>query len=226
MIEQLKKNRVWTIYLFALLFAGAILNYLTWSDDEESTSSFLLLLSQTVILLYLPFFVLTHRAGWGFREFGFIINAGTILISLLFIAFSLFTAKASTKTDFLTSLLEVVARTGEELFFRGFVFALVIRIFTHQKKLYAQILAIIFSSLAFVGVHTQIFLSANNDTMLLIFLLALFLGSIRSLTGSILPGITLHLLLNTQTIIFVLLGCAIYGAFIFWAYRKGEDVFD
>lgn len=226
MIERLKKNRVWVIYSLALLITGAILNYFTWSDDEEITGSFMLLLSLAVILLYLPFLVLTYRAGWKFREFGFVINPGTILISLLFVAFSLFTAIASTGTNFLKSLVEAIARTGEELFFRGFIFALVVRVLANQKMVYAKIWAVILSSLAFAVVHTQTFLPANNDTLFSIFLISLFLGSIRSLTGSILPGLILHLLFNTNSIVSVLLGCAIYGVFIFWAYRKGEDVFD
>lgn len=148
------------------------------------------------------------------------------LIALLLTALSLFVTAMGTGTDFLTSLTEAIARTGEELFFRGFVYALVIRIFANQKKIYTHLWAIMLSSLAFAVVHTQTFLPANNDTMLSILLFSLFLGSVRSLTGSILPGIILHLLFNTGTIVAVILGCVIYGLFIFWAYQKGEDVFD
>ena len=226
MIEQLRRNLLWVIYALALLIAGAVINYFTWSNGEETANGFSVFLFVIVVLLYLPFVLLTRYADWQFKEFGLVVNGGTFLVALLLTALSLFVTAMGVGTGFLTSLIEAIARTGEELFFRGFVYALVIRVFANRKMIYTHLWAIMLSSLAFVVVHTQTFLPASNDTMLSILLFSLFLGSVRSLTGSILPGIILHLLFNTHTIIVVILGCVIYGLFVFWAYQKGEDVFD
>jgi len=226
LIEQLRRNLLWVIYTLALLIAGAVINYLTWSNDKDTANGFLVLLFVIVVLLYLPFVLLTRYADWQFKEFGLVVNGGTFLIALLLTALSLLVTVTGAGTGFLTSLQEAIIRTGEELFFRGFFYALVIRIFANQKKIYTHLWAIMLSSLVFAVIHTQTFLPASNDTMLSILLFSLFLGLVRSLTGSILPGIILHLLFNTQTIVSVALGCVIYGLFVFWAYQKGEDVFD
>jgi uncharacterized protein len=227
MVEALKKNSLAIFYTLAVLIAGAIANYFYALNSETFTvQSYLLMNALVVVVLYLPFFHLTSRADWEFREFGFLINGATFLVALLLVILSLFIALFVSGEGFLVSFVEAIARTGEELFFRGFVYALVIRVFIHQRRIHAQLWAILFSSLAFAVVHTQTLLAGNNDTMVSIFLFALFLGAVRAVTGSILPGIILHLLFNTETIIAVVLGCAIYGLFIFWAHQKGEDVFD
>lgn len=227
MIEPLKKNSPAIFYTLAVLVVGAIANYFYVLNAEKTTDEFyLVMLAFLVILLYLPFFYLTNRADWGFREFGIVINAGTFFVSLLLVVLSLFITLFANGDGFLTSSVEAIARTGEELFFRGFVYALVIRVLIYQKRIHAQLWAILLSSLAFAVVHTQTFLPVSNDTMVSIFLFALFLGAVRTVTGSILPGIILHLLFNTQAVVAILLGCVIYGLFIFWAHRKGEDVFD
>lgn len=83
--------------------------------------------------------------------------------------------------------------------------------------------AILVSSLAFALVHTQTFLPESTDTMFAIFLFAIFLAFLRYATGSLLPGIIVHLAANTQDMLAVFLGCVIYGLFVFWSYQKGEN---
>lgn len=219
---SLQKNSLGIAYTLILIVFGAIMNYFTWSRDGEVTTSLLLLLAAVVVLLYLPFFVFVQVGDWQIKEFGFVANGATIVITILALAVALFMSLASIGTDFQTSLIEAVARTGEELFFRGFVYALAIRILAQRKSKRTAVWAVLISSVAFTAVHTQAFLPDATDPMLTIFFFALFLGFLRHLTSSLLPGTILHLIFNTGDMVAVLLGCVIYGLFVFWSYRKGE----
>lgn len=220
---KLKENLLGVLFTLAVLMFGAIINYFTWSKDEEMTIGFLLLLLFVVALLYLPFVYFSQFSDWQIREFGFVVNGLTVLIAILLIILSGFISLKGSGTDLQVSLIEAFARTGEELFFRGFVYALVVRILSDRKNLHAQIWAIILSSVAFAVVHTQTFLPGSPDTMFDVFLFALFLAFVRFLSGSILPGIILHLLFNTGDIVTVIFGCILYGLFVLWSYRRDED---
>ena len=220
---SLQKNSLGIAYTLVLIVFGAVINYFTWSRDGEVTTSLLFLLAMAVVLLYLPFFFFVQVGDWQIKEFGFVANGATIIIAILALAVALFMSLASTGTDFQTALIEAVARTGEELFFRGFVYALTLRILAQRNSKRAFVWAILVSSLAFALVHSQAFLPDATDSMLATFFLALFLGLLRHLTGSLLPGTILHLIFNTGDMVAVLLGCVIYGLFVFWSYRRGEN---
>jgi len=208
------------IYVLAIVIFGAITNYLTWTEDKEITLLFLLLLA--IVILYLPLIVFTQYADWKINEFGFVLNGFTTLLFAILLLLCVFSSSVWPVTDLQFSLIEAVARTGEELFFRGFLYTLVLRLLTNNNGLRSHIWAILLSSLAFALVHTQTFLPENNTTMFQIFLFACFLASVRLWSGSILPGIILHILINTGELISVMFGCAIYGLFVFWSYRRGE----
>ncbi|NKQ34505.1 MAG: CPBP family intramembrane metalloprotease [Chloroflexi bacterium] len=209
-------------YIIAIILFGAVVNYFTWTKDGERTNNLLFLFIITVVLLYLPLLLFTRYTDWAVKEFGFILNGATLAISGVLIFLGLFVSMTWFPIDFLSSALVVVGLVGEELFFRGFVYALVLRFFTNGSGIAARLGAVFLSSLAFALVHTQTFLPDNSDTMWQIFLIALFLAFIRSLSGSILPGIILHIFFNTGEFASVVLGTAIYGLFVFWSHRRGE----
>ena len=118
------------------------------------------------------------------------------------------------------SLIEAFARTGEELYFRGFTYLLVLRMFKHKKN---WLWAVILSSLAFTLVHSQIFPPEYRTSFFQVFITALFLAYLRHLTDSLLPGVTIHCFLKggLSTVLF---GWGLYAMFVVVSYFKdGKD---
>lgn len=222
----LKKNLniLGIIYVFALIIFGAIVNYLTWGPDNDFTTTFLLLLALITFLLYLPVIIFTQFSDWEVKEFGFAWNekvlAIIVLIGIVFALWSIFSPSIWTLVNIQYDAIEAVARTGEELFFRGFIFALLIRVLANNDKSFLW--TIFLSSLAFALVHTQTFLPGNSTTMFQVFLIALVMVILRAWSGSILPGIVLHLLFNTHGLVSITLSLIIYSLFVFWSYRRCE----
>lgn len=130
---SLQKYSLGISYTILLVLVGGVANYFTWSPDAEMTASFLWLFAAAILLMYLPFLFFTQFRDWKIKEFGFVVNGATIGTAVLLIAVAVFIALAGTGTDFQTALIEAVARTGEELLFRSFVYALTLRILAGRK---------------------------------------------------------------------------------------------
>lgn len=203
------------------VIAFAIINYYTWTTDQIELPAYALI---CWTYLYVPLF-LFHRFGhWKVYEFGFVLNGRVILICtlslLIVVPLVVHNFGSLSGGQWRDSLIEAYARTGEELFFRGFIYLLVLKIVADRK--YPWIWAVIFSSIAFSAVHTQILLPENQNTFSQVLLYALIMASLRYYTGSILPGVIIHCALGGGPVS-VVFGIAIYLLFVFLSHRKGED---
>ncbi len=231
-------SRRWVIW--ASLYAGLVLalagflNYIEpYSPDPVITPS----PSNLIIWasLYLPIIVLPIVAGLKVTDFGFTLNPLLALAAVLIVMMCSFSGSTATAT-WRSALVEAFARTGEEIFFRGFLFVLFCELFRNKRR--PWLWAAIASSLLFALVHTQMLqpgylaqygsLSMPGGYQIMMRLLNLFsiafvFALLRAWTHSILPGAISHSLSQAgiTTLPFVLI---IYGAATLWAYRRAEPV--
>ncbi len=170
----------------------------------------------------MPFFIFVIAADWRIKEVGITLNKKVFLIVLfsLVVGSYLYIRGVDIQTEkWQYSLIEAFGRTGEELFFRGFVYTLVLKLYQDKKNPWKW--AVLVSAVLFTAMHTQTLLPEYSTSIFQIFLISLVITYLRHLTDSILPGITLHCLLKGGTYS-VLFGWAIYVIFVFWSYCKGE----
>jgi membrane protease YdiL (CAAX protease family) len=226
---------VWSsLYVVVILALICYLNYTEpYSNDPVTSFDFRALIFWG--LLYLPVIILPIVAGRKVIEFGFTLNPFLALASLLIVAMCAY----SFPTDMITwqsALIEAFARTGEEIFFRGFLFVLFTELFRNKHR--PWLWAAIASSILFALAHTQTFQSGFLaqygspslpiafqffQRFLNLFGLALVFALIRVWTHSILPGAIAHSLSKASiaTLPFVLL---IYGIVTLWAHWRAESV--
>ena len=208
------------LYAFLLLAVGATLNLIAPYDPEPGRS-----LSLSAYLLwgasYLPLAVLPAVWNWRIAEFGFVISPRMLVGSMFLLAIC--TPMTALKMpSFQASLAEAFARTGEEIFFRGFLFLLAMSAFRKCKR--PWLLAVLVTSVCFIAVHTQTFQSGYFSPeelsqaphyalvlqrLLNLSLIATALGLLRHLTGSVLPGAIAHTALNAG------IGAALGSLFIY-----------
>jgi membrane protease YdiL (CAAX protease family) len=220
-------------YSLLIMSVGGYLNYITPYEPgpaDDVQPWYLLFWA----LLYLPLLVYPIYANWRVSRFGFSVTPYTLLASVLF-AMLCGSVTATQNPAWWGALTEAFARTGEELFFRGFLYLLLLEIFVNSRR--PWIWAVVGSSLAFTLVHTQAFqpyyLEASPvmspaylaaERLFNIFLLGALFALLRHWTKSILPGSIAHSLVQSSFLAlpFVLL---IYAVFIGWAHLRKERVF-
>lgn len=238
MINKRWRNReyemvVGVLYAGFVLVLGAYFNYTIPYDPSPiifpDAIQFVLL-----ILLYIPLGLMLLVAGWKVSDFGFHINSKLGLAALVIISLCM-TTGWSMQIPWQSAFFEAVARTGEEIFFRGFLFVLLMKIFSGKSK--PWIWAIFISTLLFSLVHTQTFQSSFLEKygsmpviykvierLSNIFLMGLLLAFLRHWTNSILPGAIIHSIL--QSGVLALPFClGIYGVIVLWAILKGENIY-
>jgi membrane protease YdiL (CAAX protease family) len=236
MLTNQKIEGPWVIiglgYTFLFLVIAGYYNFTQPYDPNSVVDPSLI---QIILwsLLYIPLCIFAIFARWEIKELGFSINPSFILASLLF---TLLCASfiVTMTTTWLGGLSEAYARTGEELFFRGFLFLLLLKILGKRRS--AWVWAAIGSSLAFALVHTQTFQGAflNEYSVMPVvyrimerifnlFLIGFSLALLRFWTKSILPGSIAHAMLQggIVTLPFVIL---IHAVILFWAYRRNEGI--
>jgi uncharacterized protein len=199
---------------FAVLFLllGAYLNFkFTFSHGIGPAA--ILAMCILWISAYLPAIVLPWRAGWNTKHVGLGLGWSALIISLGFMSL-LVLFPVSHHLSWPIVGTEAFARTGEEVFFRGFLFTLIWRF--AQNKPRPWVWAIVGSSLAFMLVHTQTFQPGGIidqgvfpvvSRLLNLFLFAAVLSYVRWRTDSILPAAVIHSVFNggLGTIPFVLI---------------------
>ena len=220
-------------YTLLLMLVGGYLNYTQPYDANPviSPSIYQVLLW---VMCYVPLFIFPMLAKWEINELGFSITPISLVVSAFF-AVLCGALLIKLTTSWIGAVAEAFGRTGEEVFFRGFLFLLLLRIFT--KRRWPWLWTAIGSALLFTLVHTQTFQPDYYITystgsvaftilqrLLNLFLVGIALALLRYWTKSILPGSIVHSVLQggPLTLPFAVL---IYGAIIGWASIKKEKVF-
>jgi membrane protease YdiL (CAAX protease family) len=214
--SDLRANLYASVYVVVILLVGALGNYYGF----KSLGLDLLFWSA----LYLPALIFPRYAGWKVSQLGFAVNMRMLLVSAIMLMVVWSPIRESLLNFRLEQLpgvlIQTYARTGEELFFRGFIFLFALQIFRSQK--WPSLWAVVLSTLCFTWVHTQTLLPGAQTDINAVILLALVLGLLRAWTGSILPGAIAHLVLNGAPP-GILFSGIMYAAFAFWAQKRGES---
>lgn len=187
-------------------------------------------------LLYLPTLVLPGVGGWRLRDLGWGLGAIGLVFCVLIVGLCGGVARINATLDWRDAAVEAFARTGEEVFVRGFIFRLIERAFRGRR--YGMAWAVVGSALLFTGMHTTAFSAAVQigrdatpaayvviERLGDIFLLALGLGLLRAATGSIIPGAFVHAIANGGAITAPFVGL-IAIAIGYWGHRRGEHLFE
>lgn len=226
---------VWSsLYAAVLLVLAGLLNYTQpYSPDPVALPG----LWQWMLWgsLYLPVVILPVVAGWKVTDFGFTLNP-FLALALLLVVMICSSVNRAAVVSWRAALIEAFARTGEEVFFRGFLLLLFSWFFRNRRR--PWLWAAIASSVLFALAHTQTFqpgylaqygspfMPAGYQIfqrLLNLFGLAFLFALMRVWTRSILPGAIAHSLSagGIATLPFVLL---IYGLAAIWAHRRLEPV--
>jgi membrane protease YdiL (CAAX protease family) len=229
--RQPQEITIGTLYAAFVLAIGAYFNYVTPYDSNPTIVPSMIELLLWV-LLYLPLGLMVMVAKWDVADFGFSITTN-LSLAILFIVPVCSSITWGIQSSWLSAIIESFARTGEEIFFRGFLFALLLKVFAAKKK--PWIWAVLISSVLFTFVHAQTFqpdFFANRaesrayvviERLFNLLLIAVFLALLRHWTQSILPSAIIHgtLASGIITIPFCFL---IYAIIVFIAYLRKEKV--
>lgn len=228
MLSHRSSEKKWLIvsgiYSILLLLTAGVVNFIVPHSHDPSGA----MAWQAYILwaaLYLPVLILPVFSGWKMQELGFSFGAQVAVVSVIIMGICSLIV-FSNQLPWRVAAREAFARTGEEVFFRGFLYYYIARLFIKTKR--PWLWAILITSFLFTMVHTQAFqpgsLSSSGypaDTTLYsieelgnIFLIGVVVGAMRAWTHSILPAAIIHCLLNggVFTLPFVLV---IYSCFLF-----------
>ena len=242
MTTATKSDKIWlwaaSFYAVVVVLLGAYANYSqSYSPDPVTTLDIrqLLLWGLTYVpVIFLPLITTANAAKpWRVTDFGFTLNITMALVSVVCV---LLVALKTPPITWTSAILEAFARTGEEVFFRGFLLALFTRLFSQRR--HPRRWAILLSALVFTLMHTQTFRPEFRDwygspltpvtnriieRLFNLFFFALVFALLCAWTRSVLPTAILHGVLNSSilTLPFVLL---IYGLITFWAHKRGEQV--
>ena len=226
------KIKLGMAYAFFVFIIGAIVNYKEPFDANPDISPKPIHIFLWV-LLYLPIIFVPIIYHWKLSDVGFSITPISILLTLFFIiSCSLMTAEKSVSLYGIFS--EALARTGEEFFFRGYIFLLVKIIFNNNRR--PWVWAVIISSICFTLVHTQTFqpsyFTSGTESMtvfivqrlLNVFMVGIVLALIRYFSKSILPCSVAHAVLTggAFTVPFVIV---IYALPALWDFKRNGNRF-
>ncbi len=149
-----KRWLLWSsLYAAFVIVLGGVLNYTQpYSSDPVSSPTIWMFLMWG--LLYLPVIALPLLAKWKVADFGFTLNPILALVGLLFTIFCGYMT-ASVRIPWGSAAYEAYARTGEEVFFSGFLIFLFSRLFATQRRpwLWAAVLS---SATLYIGAYTDI----------------------------------------------------------------------
>ncbi|ACB84632.1 CPBP family intramembrane glutamic endopeptidase [Natranaerobius thermophilus] len=221
-VDFKKDHLIGIVYVILFIIYAGILNYFSWADGVVEQLNPIYVISW--ILLYLPFLYYSFfrkEKDWSISDFGFVINYQVFITVAVYMIFIILNFELFSFKDWQSSGIEIFARTGEEVFFRGYLYVLLLRIFKYTEK--PWVWAVLISSLAFAAVHTQTLLPDYGANMFDIFILAIVLALLRKWTESLLPAILIHVTLRTifeADFFVVILSITWYFIFVLLAYSR------
>lgn len=234
---QGRSRDVWVgiAYALAVALCGAVLNVVTFYDPSTPVVLDVWAIGFW-LLLYVPILIWPPMFGWRLKEIGFGLNPWTLVASLLLIGTCGAFVRLKPGFALTDAAVEAFARTGEELFFRGFVYTLILRLSAGRKR--PWLWAVAGSAIAFMSVHTTAFrpeyVASMGDRpawwiilerLQNVLLLGLVFGLIRAGTQSIWPSVLAHSL-SGGGLLALPVTVVLLSAGWFWGKLRGEPMLD
>ena len=219
LLDVLRRDKtllVCSVHVMLSIIVFSVLNYLTFSRGTTDGPEFIPYILW--VFVYISCFIPVKLAGWPLGSLGFAVSR----VLLLTVAVSavlgvwVFLALPNWRTiePWSASLVVAFGRVGEELFFRGYVYLVFLKLFSEKRR--PHLWAIWWSSVAFALVHTQVLLPGNQISLGTVFIAGLLMAYLRHLTSSVLPAITIHCFLNGH-LLAVVGGWALYAVLVYWS---------
>ncbi|EQB86206.1 membrane protease YdiL (CAAX protease family) [Clostridium punense] len=219
---KLAKTKGFNVFSVTYIIFISIIGIYFNGFVEFDPSNYKLLLIAIILwlLLYIPIPISVMKAKYEISDFGFkITKALLILLPIFLIVILGNTSYDISASTFYWAILFSFARVGEEVFYRGFVYTLCLKLFQNRER--PWIWAIVLSSFAFAVMHTQY----DLNTMVSTFVLVIFVALFRHITDSILIPIIIHCAL-AGGILTILMGIFIYFTFVLIAFLRKEKVLE
>jgi membrane protease YdiL (CAAX protease family) len=208
---------------------GASFNYLMPYDPSPTSSPTLgQILLWTGLYLSLPLFTIVAR--WRVKDFGFTLSSRMLVASLPLLTICAL-LPVGKQVTWNTAIVEAFARGGEEVFFRGFLFLVLVKLFASKSR--PWLWAALVSALLFALVHTQTFQASYFENASMgrfflivqrlfnVFLVGVVLALVRHWSHSLLPAMMFHAGVQSG-IAAMLLTIPLYVIISLWAYVRGE----
>ena len=192
--KAIKKPIIYSILVLAFFTCSSLFLYYFNIEDKLLLNVVRLI---TIVLLFLPLVLFKNINEMSLSNLGLKFNWRSVIATIIIvITLSLLTGlKSNSEIGFITKIIEGIARTGEELFFRGFVYLIILVIFKNDKN--KNLIAILLSSLIFTIAHTQIFLGLYHLSFVsMLFNTIITFGLLRYFFNSILPVVAVHTFMN------------------------------
>lgn len=205
--------------LFVLALSTGITLYLFYHGDTNQELASIIKWF-FVLLFFLPLFLFMDSSDFTLAELGFKFSWKSVIITFcIVLTLSIATRfNAVAELTFGSRIFEGIARTGEELFFRGFLYLIILRIFKDEKHKNAS--AMILSSLIFTIAHTEIFLGTYHFGFFnMFFNTFITFAIIRHFSKSILPVVAIHTFMNGG-IVSCIIGIMITSCIMYINYSK------
>lgn len=219
LLEVLRRDktlRACSVHVILSIIVFSIINYLTFSRGIADGPEFIPYILW--VFVYISSFIPGLLAGWPLNSFGLAVSRVLLLIVAVSAALGVWVFLAlpnwRTLEPWSASLVKAFGLVGEEMFFRGYVYLVLLKLFNEKRRPYLW--AIWWSSVAFALVHTQVLLPGNQISLGTVFIAGLLMAYLRHLTGSVLPAITIHCFLNGH-LLAVVGGWALYAILAYWS---------
>ena len=190
------------IYVAVIAVCGAVLNAVT-DYDPDTPGGLPMWAGVWWGLLYVPVLVWTPVFRWPLKDMGLGLTPWALVTAVLMVGLCGGITGLKAGFSFLDASVQAYARVGEEVFFRGFLYALLLRVASGHKR--PWIWAVVGSTVAFTAVHTTAFrpeyiASMGDqpagwiivDRFLNVLEASLLFGLIRAGTHSIWPSALVH----------------------------------
>ncbi len=192
-----KSIKLGIIYSFLVLILSTCVTLFMYHYGEDYQELGIIVKLIFILLFFLPLLIFKDNNNFLLEELGFKFNWRSVIITFCIVLFlSLATGfQTATELAFGSKIIEGIARTGEEFFFRGFIYLIILQLFKNEK--HKNLSAMILSSLIFTIAHTEIFLGTYHFGFInMFFNTFITFAIVRHFSKSLLPVVAIHTFMN------------------------------
>lgn len=192
--KSIKVGIVYSIFVLVLSTCVTLfMNY--YGEDYQELGNVINFIF--ILLFFIPLLIFKDNSDYMLEKLGFKVSWESVIITFcIVLLLSIATGfNSTTELTIGSKIIEGIARTGEEFFFRGFIYLIILRLFKNEK--HKNVSAMILSSLIFTIAHTEIFLGTYHFGFFnMFFNTFITFAVIRHFSKSLLPVVAIHTFMN------------------------------